>query len=61
MRAVAGENTLYQQHLYSPKISMHKINIKQKNSMSEIRADSETGFSAHRVQLSLLQSLLQID
>ena len=59
MRAVAGKNTLYQQHLYSPKISMHIY--KPINSMSEICADSETGFSAHRVQLSVLRSLLQID
>ena len=42
MRAVAGKNTLYQQHLYSPKISMHIY--KPKNSMSEICANSETGF-----------------
>ena len=37
------------------------IYINRKNSKSEICADSETGFSAHRVQLSVLRSLLQID
>ena len=31
MRAVAGKNTLYQQHLYSPKISMHIYKPKKLN------------------------------
>ena len=40
MRTVAGKNTLHQRHLCSHKISTH-IYINQKNSMSEICADSE--------------------
>ena len=31
MRTVAGKNTLYQQHLYSPKISMHVYKPKKLN------------------------------
>ena len=53
MRAVAGKNTLY--HNTYIHLRFLCIYINQKNSMSEICADSETGFSAHRVQLSVLR------